>query len=434
MNYSFSEIIEKKKHSIELSAEEIKWLINSYVKNNVTDYQMAAFAMAVYFNGMTKAETLALTQSYVESGYVYDVSEVTGLKADKHSTGGVGDKTSLVYSPLVASYGVKVCKLSGRGLGVTGGTIDKLESCKGWTSELSKEKFIKTINEVGMSITGQSDDIVPADKKMYALRDVTGTVDSIPLIAASIMSKKLVIDSDSLILDVKVGAGAFMKNVDIAEKLANEMITIGHGYNRKVSILLTDMQKPLGKAIGNAIEVKEAWDTLNNNGPEDLKEVVCTAAGLTLTDLGIFDKLEDAITDCYKKLETGECAHFLEEFVEAQGGNFELIKNYDQNFTTKNKIEVIAEKDGYIISQDAETIGLLSMDLGAGRKTKEDLIDFSAGIYLNKKTGDVVKTGDVILTFYTNLDINNDWIERAKKSFIISTENEKQQNIIKIIR
>lgn len=263
-----------------MTSEEIKWLIKSYVNNKVKDYQMSAFAMAIYFNGMTKAETLALTHAYVESVYVYDVSEVKGLKADKHSTGRVGDKTSLVYSPLVASYGVKVCKLSGRGPGVTGGTIDKLESCKGWTSELTKEQFINTVNKVGISITGQSNDIVPADKKLYALRDVKGTVDSIPLIAASIMSKKLVIKSDSLVLDVKVGASAFMKDTNIAEQLANQMIEIGHGYGRKVSILLTDMQKPLGRAIGNAIEVKEASDTLNNKGPEDLKEVVCTAAGL----------------------------------------------------------------------------------------------------------------------------------------------------------
>ncbi|PPE06553.1 thymidine phosphorylase [Mesoplasma corruscae] len=434
MGYTFNNLIEKKKHKQELSTQEIKWLIDSFVKNDIKDYQMSAMGMAIWFNGMSDKEIVDLTRSYVESGFVYDVSEIKGLKADKHSTGGVGDKTSLVLSPILASYGVNVCKMSGRGLGVTGGTIDKLESCPGWTSELNKDEFIQVIKKSHIGLVGQSDDIVPADKKMYALRDVTGTVDSIPLIAASIMSKKLTIEADSLVLDVKVGTGAFMKNIAEAEKLAKTMISIGEGYGRKVSVILSNMDKPLGKAIGNALEVKEAYDALLGKGPEDLIDVVTTAAGVTLVNVGLFTDIKEAILDVKNKLKTGEAAKYLKCFIEAQHGDFSVIENYDNHFTTKHKIEILASRDGYVDSQDAEIIGLISMDLGAGRKTKEDTIDFAAGIYLNKKDGEQVKRGDLVMTLYTNFDIQDSWIKRAENSFKIIDQPSSILNIYRIMR
>ncbi|ARU91432.1 thymidine phosphorylase [Spiroplasma clarkii] len=388
-------------------------MVNSFVNDTLKDYQMAAFNMAVWFNGMSDAELAAFTKAMINSGITYDLKGVKGPFADKHSTGGVGDKTSLIYAPLVAKFGIKVSKLSGRGLGQTGGTIDKLESCTGWTGEISEAKFKEVLNTVGVSIMSQSKDVVPADKKLYALRDVTGTVDSIPLIASSIMSKKLVVPADSIILDVKVGSGAFMKTIEAARELARTMINIGKSYGRNVSVLLTDMDKPLGRAIGNALEVKEAWDTLHGKGPADLNELCTVAAAVTLVQNKQFESLMEAETAVQEVLSAGSAAKYLEDFVTAQGGNFEMIKDFDKYFTTKYQHVILAKQAGYVSFTSAAALGYLSMHLGAGRATKEDKIDFAAGIYLNKTTGEKVEIGEPIMTLYTNIDNETQFVSDA---------------------
>ncbi|AHI53097.1 thymidine phosphorylase [Spiroplasma culicicola] len=430
---NFSNVISKKKNNIELTEQEINWLVESYVSEKLKDYQMAAFNMAVCFNGMTNTELAAFTKAMINSGITYNLDGVTGPFADKHSTGGVGDKTSLIFAPLVAKFGVKVSKLSGRGLGQTGGTIDKLESCTGWTGEISETRFKEILNTVGLSIMGQSKEVVPADKKLYALRDVTGTVDSIELIASSIMSKKLVVPADSIILDVKVGSGAFMKDISSAEKLASTMIGLGKSYNRNVSVMLTNMDKPLGRAIGNAIEVKEAWDTLHGKGPDDLNELCVTAAALTLTQTKIFNSLETAKKELYKTLADGSAAHYLKDFVIAQNGDFSMIENYEKYFTTKYQHEIVAPKEGYVKFKSADGLGYLSMHLGAGRETKEDNIDFSAGIYLNKVNGEKVEAGQVIMTLYTNIDDKTRFINEANEQILITDQIEQEPVILKLI-
>ncbi|AUF83855.1 thymidine phosphorylase [Mesoplasma syrphidae] len=431
---TFADLIEKKKQNQQLTEVEIDWLIKSYLKEDIADYQMASMLMAIWFNGMTEKETAALTKAYVESGITYDISDIQGFKADKHSTGGVGDKTTLVFAPLVASYGIKVCKLSGRGLGQTGGTIDKLESFPGWKSEISDNEFKKVINKVGMSLMSQNEGLVPADKKIYALRDVTGTVDSIPLIAASIMSKKLVIENDSLILDVKMGNGAFMKTLTEAENLAQAMIGIARQHNRQIAIMITDMNKPLGKAIGNALEVKEAWDSLNGKGPEDFNHLVATAVAITLVQAQLFDDFDIAYQSVCQKMQTGEAAHIFEEFVKAQHGNFSVIKNYDKHFAVANSLEIKAMSSGYVNFTNANQLGLLSMRLGAGRATKKDKIDFAAGIYLNADSGSRVNKGDTIMTLFTNKGIDPNWIDMAYQTFEISQKQTKTPVILKIIK
>ncbi|AUB31851.1 thymidine phosphorylase [Spiroplasma floricola] len=430
---NFVDIIEKKKKNIELSTQEIYWVVNSFVNNSLKDYQMSAFNMAVWFNGMSTKEIASFTQAMIDSGITYDLSEVKGLIADKHSTGGIGDKTSLIFSPLVAKFGVKVAKLSGRGLGQTGGTIDKLESCPGWTGEISDHRFKEILNEIGISIMSQSSQVVPADKKLYALRDVTGTVDSIPLIASSIMSKKLVIPANSIILDVKMGSGAFMKDLDKAVELSKTMIGIGKEHNRNVSVMITNMDKPLGRAIGNAIEVKEAWDTLNGNGPSDLEELCVTAAGLTLVQNEVFKDLKTAKEELLKVLKDKSAAHLLKDFIEAQNGNFDVIIDYDKNFSTKHVIEVFAQKEGYVSFVSADQLGYLSMYLGAGRATKEEEIDFSAGIYLNKTTNEFVKKGEVIMTLYTNRDNVESFKQKAEELILIKDKKENEELILKLL-
>lgn len=433
MNISFNELINKKKNNQKLTKEEINWLINSYVANTITDYQMSAMLMAIWFNGMSKEEVSNLASAYYSSGKIYDVSDIKEWKADKHSTGGVGDKTSLVFGPLIASYGIKLMKLSGKALGKTGGTIDKLESIPGWKADISETRFKEVVNKVGMSIIGTSKDVAIADKKTYALRDVTGTVDSIPLIAASIMAKKLIIHSDSLILDIKVGSGAFMKNEEEATTLANLMIEIGKAHNRKVSVMLTDMNKPLGRTIGNAIEVKEAYDTLLGNGSEDLNYLTEVAVGIVLVQAGLFNSLQEAQKSVAQKLKNKEAAHYLADFVKEQGGDWSVIENYEDNFKVKNEIKIIAEKSGFVEYTDAEILGYLALDLGAGRKTKEDDIDYSAGIYLNKTSQQKVNKGEVIMTLLTNRNENKNWYDMAKKSFVINESQKKEQVIYKII-
>ncbi|WP_434343674.1 thymidine phosphorylase [Mycoplasma sp. 06067-C1-B144P-99-0482-3] len=431
--FTFTDIIEKKKHNIELTQEEISWLINSYTKNEITDYQMASFCMATYFTDMTARETAFLTKAYIESGDRYDLSKISGFKADKHSTGGVGDKTSLVYAPLVASYGIKVCKLSGRGLGKTGGTVDKLESFPGWKSEVTNDEFVNVINKANMSLIAQSDNIVPADKKIYALRDVTGTIDSMPLIVASIMSKKLIVENDGLILDVKTGNGAFMATIEDAKDLANRMIEVGKQYNRKVAVVLTNMNKPLGRAIGNAIEVKEAWETLNGNGPKDFNELIATLVGITLLQAKIFTDLATAKQDVLKRLQSKQAAHYLKEFVTAQGGDWSVLENYDEVFKCKNKIEIKAVNSGFIRYKRAEEFGMILIELGAGRFKKTDTIDHAAGIYLDKQYGDYVNAGDVIMTLYTNKEVNLKWKEMVHETYELLEKEPVKEVIWEII-
>lgn len=431
---NFSRIINKKKHNIELSQEEIKWFVSSFVNNTLKDYQVAAFSMAVWFNGMTNKELAVFTKSMIESGITYDVKGIEGPFADKHSTGGVGDKTSLIYAPLVAKFGVKVFKLSGRGLGQTGGTIDKLESCKGWSAELSEAKIKENLDKVKIVIIGQTNNVVPADKKLYALRDVTGTVDSIPLIASSIMSKKLVVPADSIILDVKVGDGAFMKDIKTATKLANTMIDIGKAYNRDVKCLLTNMNKPLGRTIGNALEVKEAWETLQGNGPEDLNEICIAAASMTLVQTKIFKTFEEAKINVSKTLSDGSAAKYLKEFIEAQGGDFSIIENFSSNVKTKYEIKIKAPDSGFVEFVSTSELGYLSMHLGAGRETKEDVIDFAAGIYLNKTSGEFVNKDEIIMKLYTNIDDKERFIKIAQKNILISKTKKNELTILKIIK
>ncbi|ABC01828.1 pyrimidine-nucleoside phosphorylase [Mycoplasma capricolum subsp. capricolum ATCC 27343] len=431
--FTFTDIIEKKKHNIELTQEEISWLINSYTKNEITDYQMASFCMATYFTDMTARETAFLTKAYIESGDRYDLSKISGFKADKHSTGGVGDKTSLVYAPLVASYGIKVCKLSGRGLGKTGGTVDKLESFPGWKSEVTNDEFVDVINKANMSLIAQSDNIVPADKKIYALRDVTGTIDSMPLIVASIMSKKLIVENDGLILDVKTGNGAFMTTIEDAKDLANRMIEVGKQYNRKVAVVLTNMNKPLGRAIGNAIEVKEAWETLNGKGPKDFNELISTLVGITLLQAKIFTDLATAKQDVLKRLQSKQAAPYLKEFVTAQGGDWSVLENYDEVFKCKKKIEIKAVNSGFIRYKRAEEFGMILIELGAGRFKKTDTIDHAAGIYLDKQYGDYVNTGDVIMTLYTNREVNLKWKEMVHETYELLDKEPVKEVIWEII-
>ncbi|WP_338971301.1 thymidine phosphorylase [Spiroplasma endosymbiont of Panorpa germanica] len=430
---NFAELITKKKKGLSLTQAEIEYLIKGFISNEIKDYQMSAMAMAIYFQGMDATETSFLTGAMIKSGKTYDLKGVTGFKADKHSTGGVGDKTSLIYAPLVASFGIKVAKLSGRGLGQTGGTIDKLESCPGWTGEISESKFEEIVNKVGMSIISQSQDIVPADKKMYALRDVTGTVDSIPLIASSIMSKKLAIAGNGIILDVKMGSGAFMDNIDSATKLAQAMVEIGKKHNRNIAAMITDMDKPLGREIGNANEVYEAYQTLLGNGPDDLNELTQEAVGITLLQAGIFNKLSDAKKAVQEKIKDKVGAPILKAFVEAQGGDFSVIENYEKSFKVKNIIEIKAKDSGFIRYTDTNKLGYLAMQIGAGRATKEEKIDFAAGITLNKVSGEKVSAGEVVMTLKTNRAVSEEFTKQALLTFEISKKAFNEPVIIKVI-
>ncbi|MDE6182739.1 MAG: pyrimidine-nucleoside phosphorylase, partial [Eubacteriales bacterium] len=389
------DLIYKKRNGEELSNEEIEFIISSYVKEEIPDYQMSAMLMAIFLKGMSDKEISTMTMAMAHSGDMVDLSSIEGIKVDKHSTGGVGDKTTLIIAPIVASYGVKVAKMSGRGLGHTGGTVDKMEAITGLKTDFSREEFFKIVNKTGLSVIGQSGNLAPADKKLYALRDVTATVDCIPLIAASIMSKKLAAGSDCILLDVKTGSGAFMKTVDASIKLAEKMVAIGENCNRRTVALITDMDIPLGKNIGNSLEIKEVVETLKGNGPKDLTEICIKLAGnmLYLANKGTLEECEEMAK---KAIETGSALEKLIEMVEAQGGDIELIKNPENFEKAKFTKEIISQKEGYIIQMDTEGLGISSTILGAGRETKDSIIDFSAGIILEKKVGDFVKKGDII--------------------------------------
>lgn len=429
------DIIHKKRNGGELSEEEIRFFIEGYTDESIPDYQAAALCMAVYFRGMTPKETSILTLAMAESGDQIDLGGIEGFTVDKHSTGGVGDKTSLIVVPIVASCGGKVAKMSGRGLGHTGGTVDKLESIPGFRTELNPDDFIKQVNGIGLCIVGQTGELAPADKKLYALRDVTATVESIALIASSIMSKKLAAGSKGIVLDVKTGSGAFMKTVEESEKLAKEMVAIGKSAGRSVTAVITNMDIPLGDSVGNSLEVIEAIKTLKGEGEGDLTEVCLTLAAQMLSMV----TGEDEKT-CYSMakgaIDNGLAINKLREMISAQGGNANVVDDYSLFKQPKYTAEIFSECDGYIEHTDAEKIGIASVILGAGREKKGDPIDPSAGIFLKKKTGDYVKKGEPLAVFYTD---DEGKIEEAKQEFLdaFTFGNERtqpQKLIYKIIK
>lgn len=429
------DIIHKKRNGGELSEKEIKFFVNGYTDGSIPDYQASALCMAIYFRGMSADETAALTLDMADSGDRIDLSGIDGFTVDKHSTGGVGDKTSLIVAPIVAANGGKVAKMSGRGLGHTGGTVDKLESIPGFRTSLTPDEFIKQVNDIGLCIVGQTGELAPADKKLYALRDVTATVESIPLIASSIMSKKLAAGSQGIVLDVKTGSGAFMKTVEDSERLAEEMVSIGKAAGRKVTALITDMDIPLGASVGNSLEVIEAIKTLKGEGEKNLTEVCLSLAAQMLC---MVTGRDDMVCRkmAKKSIEDGSALNKLREMITAQGGNADVIDNSGAFKQPKFYVDIISERDGYISRTDAERVGIASVILGAGREKKGDPIDPSAGIILKKKTGDSVSKGDVLATFYTDDETR---IDVAKREFIdaLIFGNEKpskQKLIYKIIK
>lgn len=429
------DIIHKKRNGGELSGDEIRFFVEGYTNGSVPDYQAAAFCMAVYFQGMTEKETSELTLAMAESGDQIDLSGIDGFTVDKHSTGGVGDKTSLIVAPIVASCGGKVAKMSGRGLGHTGGTVDKLEAIPNFRTELTPDEFIKQVNNIGLCIVGQTGELAPADKKLYALRDVTATVESIPLIASSIMSKKLAAGSKGIVLDVKTGSGAFMKTFEESENLAKKMVSIGKSAGRSVTAVITNMDIPLGNSVGNSLEVIEAIKTLKGEGESDLTDVCLTLAAQMLCmvtgedEKACYAMAKDAIDD-------GSALNKLCEMISAQGGNAGVVDDFSLFKQPKHTVEISSEREGYIEHTDAEKIGLASVILGAGREKKGDPIDSSAGIVLKKKTGDRVEKGDTLAIFYTD---DESKIEEAKREFFdaFTFGNKKppaQKHIYRIIK
>lgn len=396
----FVDLIQKKKSGETLTKEEIDFMITDYVAGKIPDYQMSAMLMAIYFNGMENEELAAFTLAMRDSGDLVDLSPIEGIKVDKHSTGGVGDKTTLIVGPIVAACGVPVAKMSGRGLGFTGGTLDKLESISGFRIDLSAEEFFETVKKTGISVIGQTGNLAPADKLLYALRDVTATVDSIPLIAASVMSKKLAAGSDKIVLDVTTGSGAFMKNTRDAKKLAKHMVAIGNHAGKETVAILTGMEEPLGFAIGNNMEVKEAIEVLKGDGPEDVKEVSVALAGMMLS-LGLENVSHSQGKRMAKKaLSSGQAFEKFKEMVQAQGGDIRYVEHPEFFERDAFEGEVLAAEDGFLSGMDTEKIGMAAGLLGAGRETKDSVIDMSAGIYLKKKIGDTVKKGEPIAICY----------------------------------
>ncbi len=407
------DIIENKRNGNKLTKEQIEFFISGYVRGNIPDYQVSALMMAIYFKGMDEEETSILTRVMAESGDVVDLTLLGDKTVDKHSTGGVGDKTTLIVSPIVAAVGGVVAKMSGRGLGHTGGTIDKLESMPGYKVTMERKDFLRQVSAIGIAIIGQSGNLAPADKKLYALRDVTATVDSIPLIASSIMSKKIASGAKNIVLDVKAGSGAFMKDIETAKQLAQQMVVIGRKCNRNISAVITDMDAPLGYAIGNALEVKEAISVLKGEGPQDLKEVcVVLASQMLQLSLGLSEK--QSISEINRVLENGEAFAKFKSLVAAQGGDVSYIEQTQKFKNAQFTWEFVAKSTGYIHQMATDSIGTASAILGAGRSTKDDSIDYSAGIVLSAKTGDFVQKGQSIATFYTN---NEESICSAKEIF-----------------
>ena len=424
------DVIIKKRNGLELSEEEIRFFIEGFTSGEIPSYQASSLAMAILFKGMNKKEIGILTDAMLHSGETIDLSSIEGIKVDKHSTGGVGDKTSLVLGPLVAACGVKLAKMSGRGLGHTGGTLDKLESIPGCKIGLSREEFINQVNKYGLAIVGQTGNLVPADKKLYALRDVTGTVESIPLIASSIMSKKLASGSDTILLDVKFGSGAFMKDIDQARLLARTMVDIGDHLHRDTRAILTDMDQPLGLAIGNSLEVIEAINTLNGNGPSDLVELCLGAGAIMLMQAKKTSSIEEGRKLLQEKIDNKEALEKLCDLVRAQGGDESYIRDPSKFEKAKYIIAIKAENEGYVKQINALEIGDSAMRLGAGRATYDDVIDPSSGIVLSKKVGDKVNVGDVLCTVYTNKEDNASILKDIHDSFKLSNDIVKINPII----
>lgn len=398
------DLIEKKRDGEELTTEEIRFFIEEYTAGNIPDYQVSALLMAIYFKDMTDRERADLTMAMVESGDQIDLSGIDGIKVDKHSTGGVGDTTTLVLGPLVAACGVPVAKMSGRGLGHTGGTIDKLEAIEGFHVELTTEQFMQQVNEMKLAVIGQSGNLTPADKKLYALRDVTGTVNSIPLIASSIMSKKIAAGADAIVLDVKTGEGAFMKTVEDARLLAKAMVQIGNNVGRQTMAIISDMSQPLGFAIGNALEVQEAIDTLRGKGPADLTEL-CLVLGSQMVVVGGKAKnLDEAREMLLEVIENGSALEIMKGFIEGQGGNPAVVDSPELLPQAKYTFEVPAKESGFVSFIEADEVGTAAMLLGAGRATKDSVIDLAVGIVLHKKVGDAVKEGESLATIYSNTE------------------------------
>ena len=423
------DIIRSKKKNIPLSKKEIEFVIQGYVNGSIPDYQMSALLMAICFNGMNYKELLNLTIAIIDSGDVMDLSKINAVTVDKHSTGGVGDKTTLIIAPIVAALGGHVAKMSGKGLGHTGGTVDKLESIEGFRTNLSEREFFNQVKKIGVALISQTGNLTPADKKIYALRDVTATVDSIPLIASSVMSKKIAAGSDCILLDVKVGSGAFMKDIKDATELAEKMIQIGKGAGRKVVALITNMEEPLGKNIGNSLEVKEAIEILNGKGPEDLREVSIEIASYMLmmcTEKNL-DEIREEVIKC---IDSGKALERFKEMVRLQGGNEDYISNPELFPKAKYEDYVYADYAGYISQMDAETIGIVSGKLGAGREEKEDKIDYTAGIILNKKIGDYVEKGEILATLYSSKVSDMEELKEIFKE-AIEIQKEKLDNLNK---
>ena len=422
-----TEIIRKKRDGFALSKEEIEFFINGYVDGSIPDYQISALLMAIYFNDMDERETADLTLAMLNSGDKVDLSTIKGVKVDKHSTGGVGDKTTLAVAPIAAACGVKIAKMSGRGLGHTGGTVDKLESVPGLRTAIDGKEFFDIVNKTGICVVGQSGNLCPADKKLYALRDVTETVDKIPLIASSIMSKKLASGSDKILLDVKVGSGAFMKTYADAEKLARAMVSIGNRAGKKTKALITDMDIPLGNSIGNSLEVIEAVNTLKGNGPEDFTEV-CLELAANMIYLAGFGTLGECRQKAENAISDGSALEKLAMMVEAQGGDKSYIYNTDKFKKANYERVITAPKDGYIHSMNAELCGTASVHLGAGREKKEDKIDFAAGIILHKKTGQFVCKGERLATMYAE---NAEYFDTAGFELLSAYEISDEKPVIK---
>ena len=416
------DLITKKRDGGILTNQEIDFFIDGYVEGRIPDYQVSALLMAIVFKGMTNDEIVHLTDRMEHSGDVMDLSSIPGKKVDKHSTGGVGDKTSIALGPMVAACGAVVAKMSGRGLGHTGGTLDKLESIPGMNVFLKEERFMEILKEIGVAIAGQTGTLVPADKKLYALRDVTGTVESIPLIASSVMSKKLASGSDCILLDVKFGNGAFMKTREDAQKLAKIMCAIGNSLNRDTRAVLTSMEQPLGHAVGNALEVKEAIDTLHGHGPKDFQDLCYQSGAIMLEQAGIAKSEEEGLKMLHKVVDDGSAFEKLRQMVIAQGGDVSYIDHPEKFPLAKHIVEVKASKDGYIKHIVALEIGESAMRLGAGRETFDDVIDMAAGIVLNKKVGDQVKKGDVLCVVHTNKEDFDPILKDIEEAFSIVDE------------
>ena len=411
------DLILKKRNGKELTKEEISYFVEGYTNGEIPDYQVSALLMAIFFKGMNSKETSELTMSVVNSGDILDLSDIKGIKVDKHSTGGVGDTTTLVLGPMVAALNIPVAKMSGRGLGHTGGTIDKLESFPGFSVEMEKEDFIKNVNTIKLAVAGQTGDLAPADKKLYALRDVTATVDNISLIAASVMSKKIAAGADCIVLDVKVGDGAFMKTKEAAFDLAKEMVSIGRNVGRNTIGVISDMDQPLGFAVGNALEIKEAIETLQGKGPKDLEELCLTLGSQMVVLAGEAKDEKEARDMLYNTIKTGKALEKFKEFIKAQGGDDSFIDDTSKFPKAKYVVPVTAEEEGVVEKIHSESIGLIAMELGAGRATKESVIDLSVGIMLNKKRGDKVSKGDIIAYIHSNDETN---INKAKENIIKS--------------